>query len=176
MSTTGSKYYQHKRYADIKGNMVLICYKNPKNGVRTIDLRKLLSTPALRLWFFISDGLFDSDIYESLDRSIQLFLIKAYRLMKFPINREFELAISKSATDLTKRLKLLEGNIANGNLNNELIIEAKDVINSLKEMKIFSPHMAGKFINRITVLYQHRQQQDAEQSSHEALRASDAQV
>jgi hypothetical protein len=154
------KTASYDRFADIKGNMVIIYHKSPKNGGRLIDIRKLLPTSALRLWFLISDGLFDSDIYESLDRSIQLFLIKAYRLMKFPMNREFELAISKSATDLTNRLKLLEGNIFNGNLNNELVIEATDIITSLREMRIFSPHMAGKFINRIMALYQHRQRDD----------------
>lgn len=139
------------RQYEIHGSMLRI-FKYCKNN-KVFLKQKMLSPTALRLWFHISDGQFDEDLWNDLDDAQQKFLVYAHREMRFPENRQLEIALSKKTIGMQNRLKLLEGNIMNGNLNKDLIDEASTIINELKAMSVLSAQQATRYQLRLNKLY-----------------------
>lgn len=138
------------RKYEIRGNLLKIFYYNGTNKI--LVRQKMLSSNALKLWFNISDAEFDDDLWNQLNDDEQKFLINAHRLMRFPENRKLEIALSKKTINMQNRLKLLEGNIRNGNVNNELVMEASNIIDELKNMTILSAYQATRYKTRLNAL------------------------
>ena len=107
------------RNYEIRGNLLKIFYYNGTNKVML--KQKMLSPNGLKLWFKISDGEFDEELWNQINDDEQKFLINAHRLMRFPENRLLEIGLSKKTINLQNRLKLLEGNIHNRNVNTDIL-------------------------------------------------------
>ena len=139
------------RNYEIRGNLLKIFYYNGTNKVML--KQKMLSPNGLKLWFKISDGEFDEELWNQINDDEQKFLINAHRLMRFPENRLLEIGLSKKTINLQNRLKLLEGNIRNGNVNKDILDEATKIIDELKDMTILSSYQASRYKTRLNALY-----------------------
>lgn len=115
----------------LHGSMIRV-YSGRPDSPKQVVLKKtkLVSPDAIALYYHIIDGTFDDEAWSRLsDDERDLIAYIAYCLGKS--NRELNIAISRSHKDIMDRLRIIEGSIRLGNLNESLVREYNEILDRL---------------------------------------------
>ena len=132
----------------IRGLLATIVGKLRKNDRQYTHMKRIVSPEWIQLWFIISDGGFDQDLWSRLsekDRDFMGYAVHSCQV-KSP---EFQKALARSYATVHQRLMLIEGSIAAGNLNRALVDEYKQIVDRLAASYQIGRAQATNLMNRI---------------------------
>jgi hypothetical protein len=125
-----------------------------KNLNNVVIKRRLVEPEWIRLWFLATENQWDEPLWNNISNNNQNWFVYCYHLTHQPQNSKLEVAISQKFKKTQDRLVLLEGMIANGNLNPEIIAEIKQILDSLVDSGQLSTRPATRMMNRIKRTYE----------------------
>lgn len=126
-------------YIQIHGCVVSLKSK----GSRACVLRRLLVQPLfIELWNLVSEGQFDHSKWVRLTQTEKDFMMMLMHKLKLE-NRQLASANNNESAANIERLKLLEGSIAAGNLNQDILTEAHTIIDDLASKSMLHKRTAN---------------------------------
>lgn len=112
--------------------------KKHKRTDRELIKRKFVESAFIQLWFKISEGLWDENLWNEIsDENKDFMAYSFYKIRKtneeldFKQNKELDIAVSKKFKNTQKRLNLIEGMIKSGNFNEALVEEFNTIMDNL---------------------------------------------
>lgn len=137
-------------YVKIQGCVVTLRSINSKANV----LKRLLVNPIwIELWHLVTDDKFDMIKWNKLTPIEKNFMMSLAQKLNIQ-NRELHSANNNEAASQIERLKLLEGGIASGNLNKEIIDEAMNIIDELADRSMLYRRTANALKKRFKKAYE----------------------
>lgn len=137
-------------YIQIHGCVVSLKSK----GSRSCVLRRLLVQPMfIELWNLITDNDFDHSRWMRLTQTEKEFMMMLTHKLQIS-NRQLESANNNESAANIERLKLLEGSIAAGNLNQEILTEAHTIIDDLANRSMLHKRTANALKKRLAKAYE----------------------
>lgn len=141
-------------YIQIHGCVVSLKSK----GSRSCVLRRLLVQPLfIELWNMVNDGKFDHSMWVRLTQTEKEFMMMLTHKLGLS-NRQLESANNNESAASIERLKLLEGSIASGNLNQEILTEAHTIIDDLANKSMLHKRTANALKKRLAKAYETTEQ------------------
>lgn len=138
-----------KRIITVKGLCVSIFNAIPGlEGKRTLIVRRIVEPSWIELWFKISNNQFDTNLWENITDSGKSFLAQAVHQSQVHCP-DFEVALAKYSKGAFDRLKLLEGSILAGNINQELVNEFCAIMDKLSSAEMIPKIHANKLKKQI---------------------------
>lgn len=133
----------------IKGSVVSV-YRQDRHEKNPFKLwkRKIVDPEWLVLWYMINDGKFDEVAWLRLSDSDRDF-------MAFCVNHEgihnsgFNINLAKDNKVHTEQLRIIEGELLAGNINDELVRKYKEILTMLSETGQLGKKHAGLLMNRM---------------------------
>jgi hypothetical protein len=111
---------------------------NHKRTNKQLIKRKFVESAFIELWFKLSEGLWDEDLWEQIsDENKDFMAYSYYKIRKtnpeldFKENKGLDIAVSKKFKNTQKRLNLIEGMIKSGNFNEALVEEFNTIMDNL---------------------------------------------
>lgn len=111
-----------------------------KNLSKILMKRKFVESAFIELWFKITEGLWDEDLWEQISDENKDFMAYCFYKIRatnpeldFKENKWLDVAISKKFKNTQRRLNLIEGMIKAGNFNQALVDEFNQIMDSLME-------------------------------------------
>lgn len=137
-------------YIQIHGCVVSLKSK----GSRSCVLRRLLVQPLfIELWNLITENQFDHTKWSRLTQTEKDFMMMLTHKLNIR-NNQLESANNNESAAEIERLKLLEGSIAAGNLNKEIVEEAHTIIDTLASRSMLHKRTANALKKRIAKAYE----------------------
>jgi hypothetical protein len=139
------------KYISIKGLYVGL-YR--EHNTRPVLFGRRLVEPAwIELWFKATEGEWDDMLWEQLSDDNKDWFSYCYHLTNQPDNKYLEIALSKKFKKVQQRLVLLEGMIMAGNINEDLVKEVNDILDSLVKSNQLPQKQASRTKKRIERTY-----------------------
>jgi predicted RNA-binding protein len=121
--------------------------------------KRIVSPEWIQLWFVISEKGFDQDLWLRLsekDKDFMGYCVHACNVH----SPEFEKALARECAQIHQRLLIIEGSIANGNLNRMLVDEYKQIVDKLAASFQIGQKQATNLKKRIERTYDATQKAD----------------
>jgi len=140
-----------KKYIKIKGLYVGLYRDHISKPV--LFGRRLVEPAWIQLWFKATENQWDDMLWDQLSDDNKDWFSYCYHLTNQPENKYLEIALSKKFKKVQQRLVLLEGMIMSGNLNQALIDEINDILDSLVRSQQLPQKQASRMKKRIERTY-----------------------
>lgn len=139
------------KYIKIKGLYVGL-YR--EHNTRPVLFGRRLVEPAwIELWFKATEGEWDDALWEQLSDDNKDWFSYCYHITNQPDNKWLEIATSKRFKKVQQRLVLIEGLIMAGNINEDLVKEVNDILDSLVKSNQLPQKQASRTKKRIERTY-----------------------
>ena len=115
--------------------------------------KRIVSPEWIQLWFVINEKGFDQDLWLRLsekDKDFMGYCVHACHVH----SPEFEKALARECAQIHQRLLIIEGSIANGNLNRMLVDEYKQIVDKLAASFQIGQKQATNLKKRIERTYE----------------------
>ena len=115
--------------------------------------KRIVSPEWIQLWFVINEKGFDQDLWLRLsekDKDFMGYCVHACHVH----SPEFEKALARECAQIHQRLLIIEGSIANGNLNRMLVDEYKQIVDKLAATFQIGQKQATNLKKRIERTYE----------------------
>lgn len=133
-------------YIKIQGCVVTLHSKNSGANV----LKRLLVNPVfIDLWHEVTENEFDIHKWNKLNNTEKNYMVMLARKLNVD-NKKLESANNNEATNKIERLKLLEGGILAGNMSQDIVTEALNIIDELADRQMLYRRTANALKKRIT--------------------------
>jgi hypothetical protein len=140
-----------KKFIKIKGLYVGLYRDHPTKPV--LFGRRLVEPAWIELWFKATENDWDEMLWEQLSDENKDWFSYCYHLTKQPDNKHLEIAVSRKFKKVQQRLVLLEGMIMAGNINQELVDEVTQILDSLVKSDQLPRKQASRMKKRIERTY-----------------------
>lgn len=153
-------------YIKVTGAVFELWTINLLHGKRNDKLyRRLFVSPEfVSLYYKLSDGEFDDNMFDALSKLEKHMLSTAANFTNINV-RGLNIAISKLMRDSFTRLKVIEGAILAGNLNHELVNEYIAILREMGELGLIPRLTATKQIRAMGRTFK-AQQKSNEEATH----------
>lgn len=118
--------------------------------------KRIVSAKFIKLWYLLLENKFDSELYDELDEIDKLFFIELYTVYQKNEGEQkssFESFRVKLAQPFIEKLKLLEGSIMAGNMNEQLLKDYEEVLENLKKHNFMTNRQATTLLKRLKLTY-----------------------
>lgn len=142
------------RLKSLEVNGTCVSLYNLTKDLKKLNLfqRRLVPVSFIELWYKVSDGEWDNDLWYNLRQTEKDFMAQCADAVHIS-NKKLNIAIAKESSEMLKRLQLLEGVIQAGNLNRDLVDEFKQILSRLSETRQMPPIQASRLKQRIERTY-----------------------
>lgn len=134
-----------QREVIVKGLCVSL-YLNGKT--KQLIKRRIVSPEWVQLWYLISDGKFDADLWLTLNDGLQDFLSTCVHQTNTH-NIEFQKMLARNMKGIYDRLLLIEDSIKMGNISEALVKEYSSIIERLTNTDQMPKMHGSKLIRRL---------------------------
>lgn len=114
----------------------------PEQRVKIVK-RYLVSTEFVQLFYKLSDGEFDQELFNELSDNEKLLLSRMASYLSLPVPRNFNIAMSKYMKAQFERLRFIEAAVKSGNLSTELKVEYYGIIDKLIAAGMIKKHLGS---------------------------------
>lgn len=135
----------------IHGSVFELRFTKAKRGsvFRDVLHRRFFVSPEfIQLFYKVHEGGFDQGLFERLSDKERQILALSINYLGL-VNRDYNIALSKTMRTTYERLKLIEGAIQAGNLSQELHDEYVDIMGMFKDLHLIPRLTASNNIKSI---------------------------
>lgn len=140
-----------KKFIKIRGLYVGLYREHNKRPV--LLSRRLVEPAWIELWFKSTENQWDDSLWEQITDANKDWFSNCFHTTNQPQNKFLEIAISKKFKKSQNRLMILEGTIMSGNINQELLIELNDILDSLVASSQLPQKQASRMKKRVERTY-----------------------
>lgn len=137
----------------VNGSCVSLYNLTKEGGRSSLFLRKLMPSTFIELWYKVQDNDFSADLWHELRDTEKDFFAQCVSATHTK-NSKFNLALAKDTSSMLKRLQLLEGELHAGNINKDLVVEFKDILDKLAATKQMPTTQCERLKKRIQRTYE----------------------
>ena len=125
----------------------------------------IVSKTFMKLWFKTIENDFDEQLYELMDEKNKKLFIETYvfwlnQVPNTTMQTSFEIYRADISKPFVEKLKVIEGSIMAGNLNQELVKQYEDVLQDLVDYHFMTSRQRTMLLKRIKLTHELLEESD----------------